>query len=210
MFPVSYQVPAVLPGSGGILYLLPEELSRLTSVFQEFYDKSRGEKEAARRARHWAVYLLLRFTGARVSEVLSVDDTRDMDWRESEVRILNLKRHNPGKRNQYRQVPIPASVCAELSRLLVVHPELKGKLFRMDRTTFFRMFRKLSEKAGLPPEKRHPHVLRHSRAVELLRAGVPVTAVQQLLGHAALTTTAVYLRLSGQEVKQVLKDRGVL
>ena len=49
---------------------------------------------------------------------------------------------------------------------------------------------------GIPKELAHPHILRHTRAIELLRAGVPVTVVQDLLGHSALTTTAVYLRIS--------------
>ncbi|MCX6554067.1 MAG: hypothetical protein NTZ12_03485, partial [Candidatus Aminicenantes bacterium] len=42
------------------------------------------------------------------------------------------------------------------------------------------------------------------------RAGVPLTIVQQILGHANLNTTAVYLQFSGQEAKTILKDRGLI
>ena len=68
-----------------------------------------------------------------------------------------------------------------------------------------------AEEAGIPGELRHPHVLSHTRAIKLLRAGgMPVTAVQQLLGHADVTTTAVYLRLSGMEIRRIMEDRGLL
>jgi site-specific recombinase XerD len=56
----------------------------------------------------------------------------------------------------------------------------------------------------------HPHVLRHTRAMEMVRAGVPLTIVQQILGHANLNTTAVYLQFSGQEAKAILKERGLI
>ena len=55
----------------------------------------------------------------------------------------------------------------------------------------------------------HPHTLRHTRAVELLNAGIPVTAVQDLLGHSSLLTTAQYLRLSGQDIENMLRGKGL-
>jgi site-specific recombinase XerD len=53
-------------------------------------------------------------------------------------------------------------------------------------------------------------VLRHTRALEMIRAGVPLMIVQQILGHAYLNTTAIYLQFSGQEAKSILKDRGLI
>ncbi|WP_456324098.1 tyrosine-type recombinase/integrase, partial [Desulfonauticus submarinus] len=61
-----------------------------------------------------------------------------------------------------------------------------------------------------PRKLAHPHILRHTRAIELLRNGVPVTIVQDILGHSALTTTAIYLRISGQEAKGILKEKGLI
>ena len=49
-----------------------------------------------------------------------------------------------------------------------------------------------------------------SRFKLCLRAGVPVTIVQDILGHSALTTTAVYLRMSGQEAKGILREKGLI
>ena len=99
-------------------------------------------------------------------------------------------------------------VVAEFGRLLVSWPELRGSLFRRHRSTVFKVFRARVEEAGIPGEQRHPHVLRHTRAIKLVRAGVPVTAVQQFLGHADVTTTAIYLRFSGMEIRRIMEDRG--
>ncbi|TFG75933.1 MAG: site-specific integrase [Chrysiogenales bacterium] len=46
--------------------------------------------------------------------------------------------------------------------------------------------------------------------METVRAGVPLTIVQQILGHSNLNTTAVYLQFSGQEAKSILKERGLI
>ena len=85
-----------------------------------------------------------------------------------------------------------------------------GGVERGDRSNFYAVFRKLALKAGIPAELAHPHILRHTRAIELLRNDVPITIVQCILGHASLSTTAVYLRYSSVETKQILKNRGVI
>ena len=76
--------------------------------------------------------------------------------------------------------------------------------------TFRKIFYRLAGEAGISQDLGHPHILRHSRSIELLRAGVPVTVVQDLQGHSSLNTTAIYLRLSGIEAKQILRDRGMI
>jgi site-specific recombinase XerD len=82
--------------------------------------------------------------------------------------------------------------------------------FRINPATFRKSFYRMAKEAGIPEDTGHPHILRHSRSIELLRAGVPVTVVQDLLGHSSLNTTALYLRMSGHEAKQILRDRGLI
>ena len=86
----------------------------------------------------------------------------------------------------------------------------EGSPFHIDAATFRKTFYRLADEAGIPDDLGHPHILRHSRSVELLRAGVPVTIVQDLLGHSSLNTTAIYLRIAGHEAKQILRDRGLV
>lgn len=77
-------------------------------------------------------------------------------------------------------------------------------------SNFIRIFENLCSSAGIPQDLAYPHVLRHTRALKLVQANVPLTIVQQILGHYNLNTTAIYLNFSGQEAKQILKDRGLL
>jgi len=194
----------------GVKYLSPQELDALTNSFQRWLDEAKGPNRRKARLRYWITFLTLRYTGARLGEVLQIDDSVDVDFREAEIRIVNLKRHNPKRKGEKRQVPVPAELIAEIAKAWAEYPELRGNLYKLDPSNFRKCFLERCREAGIPRELSHPHVLRHTRAIELLRAGVPVTVVQQLLGHAFLSTTAIYLRLSGQEIKQVLKAKGLI
>ncbi|PMP92696.1 MAG: site-specific integrase [Desulfurella sp.] len=187
-----------------IEYLSEEQLNTLTQAFMDYYDKSIKYRKA--RGKYWLTYLFLRFTGARLNEVLSINDNTDVDFRNSEVKLVTLKQRN----KTFRIVPLPNQVISELATYLAQYPSEKGKVFKILDCNFRRRFYLIGEKAGLPKNLSHPHILRHTRAIELLRAGVPVTAVQALLGHSSLTTTAIYLRLSGQEIKWILKEKGLI
>ena len=204
-------------------FLTDEQLNALIKSFQDWYDdKSLADYRRFFRGRYWLVFLLLRYTGARLSEVLQLK-LSDIDFRNAEVKLITLKRHNPKKKGQYRIVPVPANVVAEISNFIMfaqsrAKPSFKDNdfdkymdsLFTLKRNNFYTTFRERCREAGLPEDLSHPHILRHTRAIELLRAGVPVTIVQDLLGHSTLTTTAIYLKISGQELKSVLKDKGLL
>ena len=186
-------------------YLTEPQVNALARSFQVWFDGAPPRWRRSR-ARHWAVFLVLRFSGARLGEILRLDDTSDINWREGEIRVSTLKRRGPASRTVF----LPQQVLTELSRLLMEFPEHRGKLFAVHERVFRRIFAERAQEAGLPRELSHPHVLRHTRAIEMIRAGVPLTLVQQILGHSALTTTAVYLQLFQAEAKQILKERGLI
>jgi len=199
-----------LVGTNPIQYLTEVQTNTLVQVFQEWYDKSLTKPKRRIRGRYWLTFLVLRFTGARIGEVLGIDDRTDIDFRNAEIKLVTLKRHDPRKRNSTRIIPVPASVISEIATYLAEFPEQRGRVFKLDQGNFRRVFYERAKEAGIPKDLAHPHILRHTRAIELLRAGVPVTIVQDLLGHSALTTTAVYLRISGQEAKGILRDKGLI
>lgn len=205
LIPHATFLPAAF-GHGVIKYLTEEQVNALTRAWQEWYDGVKTPNRRRLRGRYWLTYLVLRFTGARIGEVLSINDETDIMFRTAEIKIKTLKR----KKGMSRTVFVPSEVIAEIATYLAEFSNMRGKIFRLKHQNFRRRFYEIALSAGIPRDLAHPHVLRHTRAIEMLRAGVPVTVVQDQLGHAHLTTTAVYLRISGAEAKQILKDRGLI
>jgi len=64
---------------------------------------------------------------------------------------------------------------------------------KLNRTQFFRNFQTITESAGLPIEKRHPHVLKHSLASHLVAGNVNLALVRQALGHRSIRSTMAYI-----------------
>ncbi|MEM4217146.1 MAG: site-specific integrase [Candidatus Methanomethylicaceae archaeon] len=189
--------------AGSISYLTEKELNRLTEEFERYLETPPKNK---RKYKYWLTFLFLRFTGARISEVLAIDDRRDINIRDSEVKMVILKR----RKKLYKTIPIPDRLISEYLRTVKLYPELEGKIFKINRSNFYKVFSKLCKKAGIQKELAHPHILRHTRAVELVRNGVPLTIVQKLLGHYSLSNTAVYLQFSAHEVKDILKVKNLI
>jgi type 1 fimbriae regulatory protein FimB len=73
---------------------------------------------------------------------------------------------------------------------------------RLDRSQFFRIFRSIAEMAGLPPEKRHPHVLKHSIATHLISANVNLALVKTQLGHKSIGSTMRYVSTNDRQASQ--------
>ena len=199
-----------LVNANPIQYLTETQTNALVQAFQDWYDHAPTRNKRKTRGRYWLAFLVLRFTGARLGEVLMLNDKTDIDFRNAEIKLITLKRHNPKKKNHTRIVPVPANVTAEIATYLAEFPEQRGKVFKLDKGNFRRVFYARAKEANIPRELGHPHILRHTRAIELLKAGVPITIVQDILGHAALTTTAIYLRISGQEAKGILREKGLI
>ncbi len=191
---------------GKVEYLNEHQANAMTEAWQEWYENTKTPGLRRLRGKYWLTYLMLRFTGCRLGECLLIDDTQDIDYRNYEIKILTLKL----RRRTIRTVPVPPQVVAEILRYLAEFPDQRGKVFRVQQGNFRRMFYELAQKANIPKHLGHPHVLRHTRAIEMLKAGVPITSVQDILGHSSVSTTAIYLRLSGAETKLILKERGLI
>jgi site-specific recombinase XerD len=73
---------------------------------------------------------------------------------------------------------------------------------RLDRSQFFRLFRAIAIEAGMPTEKRHPHVLKHSLASHLVSANVNLALVKQQLGHKSIGSTIRYIATSDQQASK--------
>lgn len=76
----------------------------------------------------------------------------------------------------------------------------------MNRSTFFRLWRSLAIAAGLPTEKRHPHVGKHTTGSLLAAGNVNVHLIRQRLGHRSLASSAIYCQgISDQQAAQAAR-----
>jgi integrase/recombinase XerD len=154
-----------------------------------------------------ALLELLYGTGARISEAvgLAVDDL-DLDDRSV---LLS------GKGGKQRRVPLGSYAIQSLSAYLVrSRPDLAAKglgtsaLFlngrggRLSRQSAWTVLRAAAEKAGLAVDI-SPHTLRHSFATHLMEGGADVRVVQELLGHASVTTTQIYTLVTVDRLREV-------
>jgi integrase/recombinase XerD len=73
---------------------------------------------------------------------------------------------------------------------------------RLDRMSAWRVMRRVATTAGLSGRVT-PHTLRHSFATHLLEGGADLRVVQELLGHASITTTQLYTHVTGERIRQV-------
>jgi integrase/recombinase XerD len=80
---------------------------------------------------------------------------------------------------------------------------LNAKGGPLTRSGVFLILRKLAERAGLEPERVHPHLLRHSFATHLLEGGADLRSVQEMLGHADLATTELYTHVSDSRRREL-------
>lgn len=80
---------------------------------------------------------------------------------------------------------------------------MKDKVFKVDRFNFNKVFKEPCLKVAYPTDI--TYILKRTRAVDLLGAGVTTTIIQGLLEHFVFTTTSIYLKISAQEAKGILK-----
>lgn len=167
-----------------------------------------------------AILELFYASGLRVSELCSLD-MRDLDLRSGHVRCM-------GKGRRERVVPMGRCACdaleayleherpallrcaagggvdaaapltARVSAQLPVFLSRSGA--RLERTAVWRMVRKIAQQLGIST-KVSPHTLRHSFATHLLEGGADLRVVQELLGHASVSTTAIYTHVQTRRLR---------
>jgi integrase/recombinase XerD len=188
---------------------LPRRVRRLPRTLspgeaERLIDASAGTTPRA--LRDCALVELLYGAGLRVSEAVSLDKAGiDLDRRL--VRII-------GKGDKERVVPVGRRAVEALQRYLARgRPYLDRKhrpeLFLnaqggvLTRAGAFLILRRLAAKAGLEPERVHPHLLRHSFATHLLEGGADLRSVQEMLGHADLSTTELYTHVTDRRRREM-------
>ena len=149
--------------------------------------------------------LTLAHTGCRISEALALR-ARDVDLEASEVRFRTLKR----RKEHWRAVPVPEELTRELAlvhglRRAQTRPRsAAARLWPFTRPTASRHIAQLMRAAAIEGPQACPKGLRHAYGVAAVAAGVPLPTVAAVLGHAHLTTTALYTTAIGAEARELV------
>ena len=163
--------------------------------------------------RDQAMLELLYSSGARVSELIGINlnDLSSIETDDGVITTLKLR----GKGSKERIVPLGSFASKSIENYLVrVRPDLAAKsakitsaLFlnsrgaRISRQTAWQLVLDAAEEAGVTDHV-SPHVFRHSYATHLLDGGADIRVVQELLGHASVTTTQIYTLITIDKVRE--------
>lgn len=181
---------------------LPETLNELQ--VEQFLEKI--DTKAVHGLRDRAMIELLYASGLRISELANAR-LENFDFEQRVVRVT-------GKGNKTRLVPVGRKACEALAAYLsterpkLLKPRSSSEIFLSERGTklttarIWQIVKKHARRAGL--EKNiYPHLLRHSFATHLLSNGADLRIIQEMLGHADISTTQVYTHVDQQRLKAV-------
>ncbi len=196
---------------GAMSYLSPDELLKVLRVAKEHS------------LRDWCMVLLSYHHGLRASEVccLELDEAKRKqsdDWPASgyvnlKDGVLYIERAKDSLSTTqplypHKGQPLLDEVKALKAYLAERRKTGSNALFvsqkgkHLDRSAWNRIFKAIAKEAGLPPEKRHCHVLKHSLANHLVRGNVNLALVKQSLGHANIQSTMKYLGVTDAEASE--------
>ncbi|MBA7472071.1 Tyrosine recombinase XerD [subsurface metagenome] len=156
-----------------------------------------------------AILELLYASGMRVSELVSLN-LGDIDTEGSYVRCFG-KGHKERLIPIYKQAALAVEEYVKETRPHLLHNDAEPALFlnrrgdRLTRQGLWQILKGYAKSAGLDKEVT-PHTLRHSFATHMLNGGADLRSVQELLGHANISTTQVYTHLTTEHVRRIYEE----
>lgn len=153
-----------------------------------------------------AILEFLYATGSRVSEAVSLS-LHDLDLEEASAIVT-------GKGDRQRMVPMGAYCVAALRtwlevRMAWINETSNDAVFvnqrggRLTRQSMWTIVRDAAATAGIAPELVSPHVFRHSAATHMVEAGADLRTVQEILGHANISTTQMYTKVTARHLMEI-------
>jgi integrase len=162
-------------------------------------ERARALAEMAKLPISQALFALtLAWTGARVSEILALN-AASFQIESGIVAIETLKR----RKHCVREVPIPPELMAALNKQFKLSAAQRDEpnrcLWPWHRVTAWRIIKQVMHRSLIAGRQACPRGLRHAFGVGSLQAGVPLNLAQRWLGHARISTTAIYAAASGPD-----------
>ena len=188
------------------------EVDHLLAVSREGLDDP--ARPAAERLRAWRTACLLELlyaTGLRVSELMALP----ANVAQSKDPFLHIR----GKGGRERLVPLSGAARDAVAayRAVLLQTQIRtssgawlfpadGASGHLTRQAFARDLKACAAAAGIAPARVSPHVLRHAFASHLLQNGADLRIVQELLGHADISTTQIYTHVLDERMKAMVRD----
>lgn len=180
----------IIDQNGNRLYLTNDEVRNFLDSAENVNSKIRTFAET------------LVFTGCRISEALDLEP-KDIQREELQITINSLKKR---RGDIFRQIPVPKEY---MNTLVVAHEivkkqksvsQAKTKLWPWTRQHAFNVIKKMMVTANISDGRyRSPKGLRHAYGVNAISNDVPLNMLQKWMGHADITTTAIYANAIGKE-----------
>lgn len=154
-----------------------------------------------RSVRDWLMILVAFLHGLRASEVISLREDNIADGH------ITVRRLKGSLKTTQPLLTSEDPLFDERQALLDLWKKSRrgAKLFPVSRWTFGRRMKVYCEAAGIPAHKAHPHVLKHSTAMQAIRTA-GIEHVRQYLGHKSGASTMQYLRVSDEDASQAVAD----
>jgi molybdate transport system regulatory protein len=179
-------------------------MNRLEQSFRNWAEDSPRADVNLSRRRILLIFLLIRYTGGKLNEVLTLNPFQDVDFKHHLVFLGRAEKKNG---RPAREVQIPEVITEEIKSSLD-NPAFKkylGNFFKVDPGHVRRKFYERALDSGFPPAMGAPENIRRSRAIELMQSNMPLPVVQKILGHSTLNVTASYVDFSDADMRQVAK-----
>ncbi|MBI4965638.1 MAG: TOBE domain-containing protein [Desulfomonile tiedjei] len=182
----------------------PTQLAKLEQSFRSWADASPRADTRTSRRRILLIFLLIRYTGARLNEVLTLDLRKHIDVSKRVVHYGNVKEAD---NRPHREVQISSELMSEIQMALndSAFGEEVGSLLRVDQGHVRRKFYERSVACGFAQDLGSPNAIRRARAVELMRSNMPLPVVQRVLGHSTPNLTASLVTFSDEDIHQVTR-----
>ncbi|RAI26283.1 integrase [Rhodobium orientis] len=175
---------------GGRKYLNAEERQRFLDAAHSMDGRTRSLCQT------------LLYTGCRISEALALTPASI----QASIGVVSIRSLKKRDRFVVREVPVPTSLIAELEdthHIALIQQDRSlattTRLWPWSRTTAWGRVKHAMSEAGIAGPHASPKGLRHSFGVHAVQSGVPLNLVQRWLGHANMTTTAIYADVVGNE-----------
>ncbi|MFZ5766800.1 MAG: TOBE domain-containing protein [Thermodesulfobacteriota bacterium] len=179
------------------------QLERLEQSFREWVAAADRTDVRQSRRRILLIFLLIRYTGAKLNEVLAIDPFSDIDF---DLLMVFFGRAAGGK-GTARQVHVPGALCREIREALG-DPDFRDslqKLFDIDPAFVRRKFYERTAACGFAKRLGGPESIRKARAVEMMRGNMPLSAVQAMLGHSTPNLTSSYVAFSDEDIRELTR-----